>query len=71
VVWLAGDVSLILPDVRFGTVSLDWVTYECNKHNDCSIRVFGVYIKDAEQEVYHCYAFEAEGSNKEVANAFG
>ena len=28
VVWLyAGGVGLILPDVRFGTVSLDWVTY--------------------------------------------
>ena len=28
VVWLyAGGVSLILPDVQFGTVSLDWVTY--------------------------------------------
>ena len=27
-VWLyAGGVSLILPDMRFGTVSLDWVTY--------------------------------------------
>ena len=33
--------------------------------------MFGVYIKDAEQEVYHCYAFEAEGSNKDVAIAFG
>ena len=29
VVWLyAGGVSFILPDVRFGMVSLDWVTYE-------------------------------------------
>ena len=32
-VWLyTGGVSLILPDVRFGTVSLDWVTnvlYPC------------------------------------------
>ena len=29
VVWLyAGGVSLILPDERFGTVSLDWVTFE-------------------------------------------
>ena len=37
----------------------------------CTIRVFGVYIKDAEQEVYHCYAFEAEGSNRDVAIAFG
>jgi len=35
VVWLyAGDVSLILPDVQFGMVSLDWVT---NK-NICPIR---------------------------------
>ena len=24
-------VSMILPDVRFGTVSLDWVTYKNNK----------------------------------------
>ena len=36
-----------------------------------TIRVFGVYIKDAEQEVYHCYAFEAEGTNRDVAIAFG
>ena len=43
----------------------------CDYEHDCSIRVFGVYIKDAEQEVYHCYAFEAEGSNREVATAFG
>jgi len=29
VVWLcAGGVSLILPDVRFGTISPDWVTYD-------------------------------------------
>jgi len=27
-VWLyAGGVSLILPDVQFGTVSQDWVTF--------------------------------------------
>ena len=30
-----------------------------------------MYIKDAEQEIYHCYAFEAEGSNRDVAIAFG
>ena len=37
VAWLyAGGVSSILPDMRFGTVSLDQVTYEynLNKKND-------------------------------------
>ena len=46
VVWLyAGGVSLILPDVRFGTVSLDWVTYryrpttyiKCNRYKSTCI----------------------------------
>jgi len=39
-VWLyVSGVSLILPDVRFGTVSLDWVTYS-RQPIDSSVRVY-------------------------------